>query len=68
MIQLRDYQVDMVNRTRDALRRHQRVLLQSPTGSGKTAIACHMMGTAREKGLSSMFLVHQNEQIGRAHV
>lgn len=61
MIQLRDYQVDMVNRTRDALRRHQRVLLQSPTGSGKTAIACHMMGAAREKGLSSMFLVHQNE-------
>lgn len=61
MITLRDYQVDMINRTRDALRQHQRVVLQAPTGAGKTAIACYMMAEAKRKGLSSFFLVHQNE-------
>ncbi len=36
MIQLRDYQVDMINRVRESLRGNQRVILQAPTGAGKT--------------------------------
>lgn len=61
MIELRDYQADMIERTRASLTRHRRTLLQAPTGAGKTAIACYMMAAARERGLSSVFLVHQNE-------
>src|SRR5690625_881177 len=61
MIKLRDYQVDMVARTRAALARNRRVILQAPTGAGKTAVACHMMAEARAKGISTFFMVHQNE-------
>lgn len=61
MIRLRDYQLDMVARTRAALRKHQAVILQAPTGSGKTAIGTHMMASARENGKRTFFLVHQNE-------
>ena len=60
-MQLRPYQQDLIDRTRQALTRQKSVLLQAPTGSGKTAITVHMMGRAAERGLSSMFLVHQNE-------
>jgi len=66
---LRPYQEKMITDTRDALRRHRRVLLQSPTGSGKTAITVYMMGQAAERNISSVFCVHQNElvrQTGRA--
>lgn len=61
MITLRDYQLDMISRSRESLRLNQRILLQAPTGAGKTALACHMMSEAQKKGLSSFFLVHQNE-------
>lgn len=61
MIKLRPYQQDMIDGARNALAKHQRILLQAPTGAGKTALACHMMHEAQKRGLSSFFLVHQNE-------
>lgn len=61
MIQLRPYQVEMIDGARKSLRKHQRVILQAPTGAGKTALACHMMSEAQKRGLSSFFMVHQNE-------
>lgn len=51
----------MIARTRESLRANRRVILQAPTGAGKTAIACHMMFEAREKNIRSFFMVHQNE-------
>lgn len=51
----------MIEQTREALRQFNSVLLQGPTGSGKTALTVHMMKSAAERGLSSMFCVHQNE-------
>lgn len=65
MIKLRDYQHDLISRTREALRVNQRVLMQAPTGAGKTALACTMIGNAVERGLSAMFLVHQNELLNQ---
>lgn len=60
-MQLRDYQLRAIDDTREALRRHDSVLLTSPTGSGKTALTVSMMGTAAKRGRSSMFLVHRQE-------
>lgn len=60
-MQLRPYQEDMINRTREQLRTRRSVLLQGPTGCGKTAITVFMMSRAAERGISSMFVVHQNE-------
>jgi len=65
MIQLRDYQIDALDRTRASLAKHKRVILQAPTGAGKTAIACHMMAEARSRGLRSVFMVHQNELLNQ---
>lgn len=58
---LRPYQEDMAERTRDAMRLHKRILLQAPTGAGKTALTVYMMGRAAEQGKRSIFLVHQTE-------
>lgn len=60
-LQLRPYQQRMIDDTREAMRKHRRVLLQAPTGAGKTAITVYMMGMSAERGISSMFCVHQNE-------
>ena len=60
-MKLRPYQEDMIQRTREALRQHKSVLLQGPTGCGKTALTVHMMQRSAERGISSMFCVHQGE-------
>lgn len=64
-MKLRPYQEDLINRTRQALRRHKRVLMQAPTGAGKTAITVFMMGRAAEQGNKSFFLIHQNELLSQ---
>lgn len=58
---LRDYQDDLLNRARPSLQKNKRVLIQSPTGTGKTALTVFMMDTARARGKSSIFIVHQKE-------
>lgn len=61
---LRDYQVDIVNRARDLMRRGVRsICIQGPTGMGKTALVAHMLKTASEKGLTSWFIVHRRELV-----
>lgn len=64
-MRLRKYQEDLIDRTRDALRRNQCVLMQAPTGAGKTAITVYMMGRAAKSGKRSMFIVHQNELLSQ---
>lgn len=39
------------------------ILIQSPTGSGKTALTAHMLHTAASKGMRSLFVVHRRELI-----
>lgn len=64
-MKLRPYQESLINETREQLRRHKRVLLQAPTGAGKTAITVFMMGRAAEAGKRSVFCVHQNELLSQ---
>ena len=58
---LRPYQRDLVGKVRRSLRSVRRVVLQSPTGSGKTVLTAHMISRAADRGLSSWFLVHRRE-------
>ncbi len=62
MLELRLYQNELINAVRASFASgHRKVLLVSPTGSGKTALTVHMMDTASKRGLRCMFLVHRNE-------
>jgi DNA repair protein RadD len=55
-MQLRDYQEESINRTRQSLARNKRVILQLPTGAGKTVIAGSMIRSAVEKGKTVAFI------------
>lgn len=69
MIPLRPYQEQVVERLRAALRQHRRVLLVSPTGSGKTVMFAFIAATASGKGHHVTILAHRQEitdQISRA--
>jgi superfamily II DNA or RNA helicase len=42
MVELRQYQDELVDKVRAAMRTHRRVMVQSPTGSGKTVMFSHV--------------------------
>lgn len=60
MFALRDYQSDLIDRARHALRTHRSVLIQAPTGAGKTALAAFMIGSAAERGKRAWFVCHRD--------
>ena len=63
-MQLRDYQLDIINKVRASMSsgcKHN--LIVSPTGSGKTALTAHMIKSAADKGKSALFIVHRRELI-----
>lgn len=62
-VRLRDYQDEMITKTRMALRTHRNVLLQAPTGAGKTVIASSMMERVAEKGNRGYFICHRKELV-----
>lgn len=39
------------------------ILIQSPTGSGKTLLTAHMLHTAAQKGMRCWFVVHRKELV-----
>lgn len=63
MIELRPYQNDIIDETRQALASHRSVLIQSPTGSGKTALSAKMLGNASANGKRAFFICHKVELI-----
>ena len=63
---LRPYQVDMIERVRAELRTHDSVMLQAPTGSGKTCMAATMLQSCANKGKRGMMLTHRVEILQQA--
>lgn len=63
-ITLRTYQSDTIEETRAALARNRRVLIQAPTGSGKTALATFIAEqTTARQGRTVYFICHRAELI-----
>jgi DNA repair protein RadD len=59
---LRPYQLDGLERVRDAMRRgKKRILIVSPTGTGKGTLATHIAALNYAKNKRSAFLVHVRE-------
>ncbi len=56
----RSYQGELIGKTRLALRRVRRVLIQLPTGGGKTWVASNIVKSANEKKNSAVFLCHRD--------
>lgn len=65
-MKLRAYQTDIIDRARAQLRQHRRVLIQAPTGAGKTALTAAMLGTAAARGKRSWFVVHRAELLDQS--
>ena len=64
MIKLRPYQSKLIDDVRMKMRQgHKNVLIQLPTGGGKTAIASEMISTAVSKGLEQWFVCNRQELI-----
>lgn len=64
MVQLRDYQLDAVERIRIAIRQgHRKILVVSPTGSGKTVIGTHIMDNTAKNRKSSIWVAPRREII-----
>lgn len=59
-IELRPFQSEMVQETRAKLRVNKAVLVQLPTGGGKTVLSSFMMQSAGSKGGRPWFICHRD--------
>ncbi len=67
-MKLRDFQTDCVNTARNTYRAgHKSVLIQAPTGAGKTVIAAEIIRLAAQKGSRVLMLVPSRELNSQAH-
>jgi DNA repair protein RadD len=67
MVTLRPYQSAALDAVRAEMRAgRRRVVLQLPTGGGKTVIAAHILSGATDRGLRSVFLAHRRELVHQA--
>ena len=63
---LRPYQIEITARAREALRIHRGIVIQLPTGAGKTPTACHIIQRAVARGKNVLFLAHRAELLNQA--
>lgn len=64
MIQLRDYQQDLIQKARQAVSDGvRRLIIQAPTGAGKTAMIANMLQGVSAKKNRAWFIVHRRELI-----
>lgn len=61
MLQLFPDQQELVENVRTAMRKSKSVLMVSPTGSGKTAMATHMIQAAKNKDSRTIFTVPRKD-------
>jgi DNA repair protein RadD len=61
--ELRPYQQTIIDQARAQLRQVNHLLIQAPTGAGKTALTASMLGTAAARGHRSFFIVHRAELV-----
>jgi len=67
MIELRDYQIKMYDDVREAFRRgNRRVMLQAPTGAGKTALVAKIIESSISMGNNVWFMVPRKELMDQA--
>jgi DNA repair protein RadD len=67
VLTLRPYQHSLIDQARAALRGGcKRLLLQCPTGAGKTVLVAHLLATAAAKGKRAWFCVHRKELLEQA--
>ena len=66
-VQLRDYQQDSIEQIREHYRQgHKRVILQLPTGAGKTTCFSYMLGRAAERGVKCVMVVRGKDLVDQA--
>lgn len=63
---LRDYQKRVLREVSDAFKLKKRVLLQMPTGSGKTKTAAYIVEKFASTGRTVLWLVHRDELLSQA--
>ena len=67
MKELRPYQSELLNKLKMSVRKkNRRIILQSPTGSGKSIIFSKIISGANKKENSVLFLVHRRQLIMQA--
>ena len=65
-IQLFDYQTDMVKRVQEAFRHHDSVMVQMPTGTGKTMVLANIVFSFLEKSNNPIWIVaHRRELVSQ---
>ena len=63
-IKLFDYQEDMVKRVQEAFKHHDSVMVQMPTGTGKTMVLANIVFSFLEKGNHPIWIVaHRRELV-----
>lgn len=63
-MQLRGYQIDIINQTRASMANGCKSnLIVLPTGGGKTLLTASMLKSAASKNKSSLFIVHRRELV-----
>ena len=63
---LREYQQNLITDIVAAARQHKRVIVQAPTGSGKSVVFAELIRRAMDKDRDVLFLVHRRELIYQA--
>jgi len=66
MYKPRDYQIDLIDRIFQAWQANRRLMLQLPTGGGKTVLFAHLALQFIRKGMGVLVLAHREELLLQA--